>query len=724
MNLFHRYQTLLTKIVYVIPFLLWTYAYRTFYAFGQVRLIVDAHICFFYTNYYMNHITRGVYPMWNPFNIWGRPDEFGMRMIGEFNPFLYVIPLLQLIGVSFTLSYFIYLIMYFFVGVIGFYLLAQRIFKDKLLAYVAMLLLIFSNVGGLLFNDILIILILVPLIWFFYFLVSFFQCYEKKFLVGLTFTTMIILTTYLPFYFLTVFLSFLIFYVFIYMKDAYQHILKFILFVRDNIVIFSICIFSIVCAAMPGFLWWRAGKTGESFVAWRQANTDQLGLDLRTINLSGFIGPNMIENIFANHEFLTINQFFVPIFMIVILAVSLIVPVSRRKILMLAVSLFVFFISLADATPIHSFLFEHVFFFRLFRNLHFFPWLIWPFIILFSVDQLRGILTMSQFTGRKWLFSVLYIGIILCGIFLFLMGRMDVIGTTLITVVLSMVLLPLLIKYKNRLPKYVVAGGFLILVCIQPMEVFYHIRNTTGDVRFEYSEHPHTKVESIPQFSFTRPKKEEEINDKDTKGFGDIRDRSGFVEWNQFDFGLNGAHKLQEEIDHDVLAEYVQYKFLLFDKVEPVNPKNINFKKIERSMRWKKNVAYVETLDPMELPLLDADNGQAQFEIIRENTDQFIVKEFDMNYIRIKTHFTVDKFLVYNDGFHSEWQLKINGAREKLFRTNIAFKGIYLPAGENIVDLRYRSFSRLIFVCFLYILFFGFFIYLICAFVRGLRTKP
>ena len=72
------------------------------------------------------------------------------------------------------------------------------------------------------------------------------------------------------------------------------------------------------------------------------------------------------------------------------------------------------------------------------------------------------------------------------------------------------------------------------------------------------------------------------------------------------------------------------------------------------------------------------------------------------------------RFLVYNDSFHSGWRVAVNGKPQKLYRANIAFKGVWVPGGEHIVLLRYRPLWQHIFYHFL-VIFFGLFLILIIA---------
>ena len=107
--------------------------------------------------------------------------------------------------------------------------------------------------------------------------------------------------------------------------------------------------------------------------------------------------------------------------------------------------------------------------------------------------------------------------------------------------------------------------------------------------------------------------------------------------------------------------------------------------------------------------------------VITADSPEFQMLAFDLNDIKFKTNFPSDKFLVYNDSFHSDWQATVNGRPAKIFKANGAFKGLWLKAGENVVYMRFRSEARYVFNFVLLFIFFVFFLYLIVASFRDLK---
>ncbi|VAX36305.1 hypothetical protein MNBD_UNCLBAC01-2 [hydrothermal vent metagenome] len=119
----------------------------------------------------------------------------------------------------------LFLFIYYLIGNLGFYFLAQRLFKEKRLAYIAFILLMFSSMGAALFQQMQIFFLFTAGVWFFYFLVGFAQTMEKKYFLGITFSSMVLVTTYMPFHFLTIFLIFILFFSIFYLKE-FGRILK------------------------------------------------------------------------------------------------------------------------------------------------------------------------------------------------------------------------------------------------------------------------------------------------------------------------------------------------------------------------------------------------------------------------------------------------------------------------------------------------------------------
>ena len=66
------------------------------------------------------------------------------------------------------------------------------------------------------------------------------------------------------------------------------------------------------------------------------------------------------------------------------------------------------------------------------------------------------------------------------------------------------------------------------------------------------------------------------------------------------------------------------------------------------------------------------------------------VAHFDVNRIVFRTQFDRRTFLVYNDSYTRAWQARIDNHPEQIQIANGAFKGVWVPAGEHLVEFRYQ----------------------------------
>jgi hypothetical protein len=61
------------------------------------------------------------------------------------------------------------------------------------------------------------------------------------------------------------------------------------------------------------------------------------------------------------------------------------------------------------------------------------------------------------------------------------------------------------------------------------------------------------------------------------------------------------------------------------------------------------------------------------------------------NYIHLETASKSEGFLATTDAFHPHWQVRVDGKKQRVVRTNFYFKGIFLPAGDHQVEFYYSQ---------------------------------
>ncbi len=101
----------IVHILIVLSFAVWVYMFRGF-IFDKLILSGDALPYYDHFKFYIDHLMKGIYPMWNPIISGGIPNEFFLRRIGSFNPFYTIIIIFRCFGLPFVLSYLFFLAIY------------------------------------------------------------------------------------------------------------------------------------------------------------------------------------------------------------------------------------------------------------------------------------------------------------------------------------------------------------------------------------------------------------------------------------------------------------------------------------------------------------------------------------------------------------------------------------------------------------------------------------
>ena len=240
---------MLRVFAFLTPCVLWIFLMRTF-VFCNIPVNMDTNTIYGVTKFYFNNVLNGVIPLWEPFIALGRPF-YAIAICNLFNPVTQIIPLLKIAGMNYANAFVIYMVVYFFIGCIGFYFLALEILKDRYMSYLAYLGLMFSSLGASIFTQLTFLEILVPTIWFFYFLLSFARQRSQGSFLGLSFTVMILISSYLPFYFMTAFLCFLLVFIPLYFKEVRGFCIELYPFLLKHWRLLLFCVIGILLAAAP-----------------------------------------------------------------------------------------------------------------------------------------------------------------------------------------------------------------------------------------------------------------------------------------------------------------------------------------------------------------------------------------------------------------------------------------------------------------------------------------
>jgi hypothetical protein len=243
---------------------------------------------------------------------------------------------------------------------------------------------------------------------------------------------------------------------------------------------------------------------------------------------------------------------------------------------------------------------------------------------------------------------------------------------------------------------------------LEPIQVFASFEAHSSDFNFSV---PAKHV--TPSFAYERAPLEKDILHQ-REGYVDflydllMRDSNGHIP-NRPLVVSKFAYILSKTIDENVFLSYVRHKFYIYDRVIPLKDYS-NFS-LEEVFRRNENSAFIT--DPLEAGMPQAKEGVSPHPlIISRNTEQFKVVDFNPNRVQLITDFKTGKFLVYTDSYEKHWKVFINGQEQKLYRANMAFKGVWLPAGKNEVAFQYSIMGEkelyllILFLNFLFLIYF------------------
>jgi hypothetical protein len=67
--------------------------------------------------------------------------------------------------------------------------------------------------------------------------------------------------------------------------------------------------------------------------------------------------------------------------------------------------------------------------------------------------------------------------------------------------------------------------------------------------------------------------------------------------------------------------------------------------------------------------------------------------DYESTRVRLRTRHDRPGFLVMSDAHYKEWRASVDGQRVGIHRVNLLFRGVCVPAGEHVVEFRYRPFA-------------------------------
>ncbi len=652
-------------MLFIVPVAFWLFLFRDLVT-ARAFIIGDSFSVYCVVKFFLDSLQEAVFPLWDPFLNFGEPY---IRHFGEFNPILILVGILSKTGLSFYPSFLTAFIIYFLLGVAGFYWLALRIFQDKAAAYFCFVLLLFSSLGMNIFNQITIVLIYVPVVWFFYFLLCFYESPGHRDFMGCVLTLSMIITTYIPFYFLTVFLFMFLGVVILYPADVSDFIRKLADFFRPKAIFCFIGAIVLAISLMSAWFNYRLLNSDLNVPVWHSATQASAGLafdyEQQATNGAiqiplgrGIFSASLIDIPYSNERF-----FYVPFFVYLTVLAFPWTRANRRMVLFTGAGLLLFFICLTKATPVYPFFFRHVFYFKLFRNLHLFIPFISSLLILLAAEQLSAFFQMVQVHGKKfWGYG--WIIFFHAAIFVFLLRQEEILLTTFLTLLVSLVFFLLawgrLLTLRNAWTPWVL----LLAIILQPVEVLWAFQDKAKSHHTPIIARGLQAETRRSVFSYTRP--------------------------------------MPNVVATDVEDYNLYYSYLALRENSPVSPYRYGY-----PPRWSYELS--QNLDPLTAKLLRNRllifNSSQEARIlglgagrsIWEGSQEVRILRFDPNKLILQTHFLTEQFFVLTDSYHPFWRAWINEKEVPIERALGAFRGIRLPCGPQVLRLKYQPWGAEIF---------------------------
>jgi len=625
-----------------------------------------------HTKFFIENLKHGVFPLWDPFWSNGAPNDFFLRRIGALNPFYIFMSILSMLGMPYNFIYLWSLALYYWGGMMAFYLLAMRIYQDRLLAYAGYLTLLFSALGTRIFDSYM-ILVTVPLLWFFYFLVAFSQSPRIHLFLGIILTSMVLVSTYIPFYFIIVLIFFSIVFCLFYFDQIPLILSSYVQFIKKNKLLF---LFSILCLGisfLPTLNFFKESMQGHLVMPVRHGVSStgpMLTVPHQTLDW-GAVEDLVYSGYFSNLRMFKFAVVYVPFFSVIVLCLGFIGPISRKAAFIFVLGISLFCCLVPHGLPFYDLLYKHFFFFKFFRNLHFFIWFFLIPLFIFWCLEHWDLFKKFAIESHQQHLTLFYVALVHLGVFLFVFFRTDAVISTYVMIILSFIFWVVLI-----FTKFSVNGVSLALLTItllpQPLEAYHY---------FNLKAQPLNGGNYWYSFSFSKlPLQDLNISPNDFKSKDTLY------------YATEGYNFIYNNLSADALAKYLRYKFLLVDHLQALNPGEINPNVLNYVILNNINVAFVYKNGNEDLKL-NSNDPQASLSAtpIGEESNQFKILVFDANHVRLFVDLPYEKFLIYNDSYTPDWHLTVNGQKQRIYEVNGNFKGAWLPSGRNIVEFTYGN---------------------------------
>ncbi len=678
----------------IVCLILWIVSLRGF-LFSYNALTSDAISYYDHTKYFVESLKQGVFPLWDYFWQNGSPNDFFLRRIGCYNPLYLLMALVNVIGVPFRETYLFSHAFYYFLGAFGIFLLGRQVWKDERPAFFVFALFLFSAVGTRIFDSYMCLMV-VPLIWFFYFAVSFLSLPSRLGLAGLALTFMVMANTYIPLYVMTILIVAFLFWVVIFPEKAWVSLGKVRNFLQEHWV-FSLVMFGLViCSLIPPILFFKQGSQGAIALPGRHSGGVS-GNVLRVDKV--FLDWGLIEDVFFSLYFTDLRRYmlaiiFVPVVSLILWGMGAFCRLNRRIILFITLGLFFILLGTPRASPLHEFLYQHIFYFKYFRNLHFFLWFLVIPLFIFTTGEFLNALLCARLDKKSDKIKALAVTVFVHAAFLvWIILSGEAIVTTVLCVIASCCFFVgyILSFFKKAWIFWLVV---VVLTASQALEV-YHYASVNMRLYKKGYQYDGLNKEFLFSTSFS--------GGDWTKG----NDCGGLY------YSAASMYEFCEHVSSAAYGTYLVNKLTSYSKVAPFSQGG--YTRLETSIRADEDLALADGWSGEPL------DGSGSKEHFRRDTDLLKVLDLNASGLRVKTNFKTPRFLVYNDSWGKDWHVYVDGKETTLYRANGGFKGVVVPSGERQVHFQYGSLLWVIFNWFLVIVFNALFLLVLYMSMKKLR---
>ncbi|MEI8011997.1 MAG: hypothetical protein WCI27_05890 [Candidatus Omnitrophota bacterium] len=664
-------------IFVILPFFVWMAAFWG-YLSGQKMIVVDAVSYYEHIGFFTDNIIRGVYPLWDPSWSDGAPYNFFLRRIGEANPFYWLNAGLKMIGIPQVHAYLFFLTFYYFLALTAFWLIARILFRNRLVAGGAFLLLLFSGWGSQLFFNY-IIIIFVPFIWFFYFIFAFAREGKKYQFLGCIFTLAVSLSTYIPFFFLTIIALFTGLFFIFFFREMLSFLKRLVVFTIQNKGLAVMCGFFLFIACVPAVDFYHESQQGEFVLPGRHAGDDKtpvVAVAMKSVVVGDLLAQGYFDRTFMDHASLIRGEFFISYFFFLACLITLVTPLTRKIFFLLANIIILGLISLTEASPLYKFLYDHIFFFRIMRMVSYFFWLaVLPMAVILVMEQVRAFI--RDYTGHRLLLFFVVPAHLAFGAWA--LTREGVSWTAWIAVAGSMAFFSvILLGCRN---KNLLFGILALAVIVQPFQLAKYVV-ANGEVRRGEVGRYHADV--VKDFGYSRefiPTLKTESKDPLIRSF---RDSVYYAtRWFTDVFTLVPSE--------DRLSFTANKLYLIDTAVAYTQADSVFYDRLASAWRNHENIVFLARQEVPDDALRTSSGGALKAEPVGPSHPFVKVVGFDVNTLSLKVQLDRPRFLLWNDNYHSGWHVYINGREDKVLRADYAFKGVWLPAGSHDVLFRFAT---------------------------------